>query len=174
MFNLKQLLGILTCLFLLAGCASQQNKNQLESTGSTGNGGKVSQQITHDLEAMYQSGRTYQEEASFPEAITTYENILAIDPDYAEAYNGLGVIYAIQEKFEPALLHLQKAITLEPLASHLHNNLGYTYLLMGREAEAIRSFKQALRLDPGNQKARANLTAIHYKNRTDTTSTTRE
>jgi Tfp pilus assembly protein PilF len=164
MFNIKQLLWILACLLLLAACAAQPGKNKL---GSADNTGKDSQQIARDLEKMYQLGRSYQDEAQFPEAITAYENILAIDPNYAEAHNGLGVIYSIQGKFEPALQHLQKAVALAPLASHLHNNLGYTYLLLGQEPEAIKAFEQALRLDPENFKARANLAAI--RNKTNTT-----
>ncbi len=167
MFNFKQLPWILACIFLLAGCATQPGKNKM---GSTSNDVKESVQITHDLETMYQLGRKYQNEARFPEAITTYENILAIDPNYAEAHNGLGVIYSIQGRFEPALQHLQKAVALAPLASHLRNNLGYTYFLLGRRPEAINEFEQALRLEPENEKARANLAAIRSK--TDTTDTT--
>lgn len=166
MVNLKQLLCILACLFVVAGCATPPGKNKL---GLTSEGRKDSTQTTHDLETMYQLGRKYQDEAQFAEAITTYENILAIDPNYAEAHNGLGVIYSIQGRFEPALQHLQKAVALAPLASHLRNNLGYTYLLLGREPEAISEFEQALRLDPENEKARANLAAI--RNKTDTTDT---
>lgn len=163
MFNLTQRLWILVCLFLLAGCATQPGKNK---PGSTDKSGKESQQIARDLEKLYQSGRNYQEEAQFAEAITAYENILAIDPHYAEAHNGLGVIYAIQGKFEPALQHLQKAVALAPLASHLHNNLGYAYLLMGRKAEAISAFERALQLDPENLSARANLNVIRNKTET--------
>lgn len=157
MCNLKRLLWVLGCLILFAGCATQPGKYQ---HGSTGNSEKDSQQIARELERMYQQGRQYQEEAQFPEAITIYENILATNPNYAEAHNGLGVIYAIQGRYEPALQHLHRAVSLAPLATHLHNNLGYAYLLAGREAEAIKAFEQALRLDPENSGARANLNAI--------------
>lgn len=169
MFNLKHLLGLLTCLFLLAGCATQPGESKL---GSAGTGGKEGISATHDLEIMYQLGRKYQDEAQFAQAITTYENILSIDPNYAEAHNGLGVIYSIQGKFEPALQHLQRAVALAPLASHLRNNLGYTYFLLGRKPEAISEFEQALRLDPANEKARANIAAIRSK--ADTMDTTGE
>ena len=169
MFNFKQLPCILACVFLLVGCATQPGKNKM---GSASADGKENVQTTHDLETMYQLGRKYQDEARFLEAITTYENILSINPNYAEAHNGLGVIYSIQGKFEPALQHLQRAVALAPLASHLRNNLGYTYFLLGRKPEAISEFEQALRLDPGNEKARANLAAIHSK--ADTTDTTGE
>jgi Flp pilus assembly protein TadD len=157
MSNLKRLLYIMGCLILFTGCATQPGSYQ---RGSTGMPEKDNQQIARDLERMYQQGRQYQQEAQFSEAITIYENILAIDPNYAEAHNGLGVIYAIQGKYEPALQHLHRAVSLAPLATHLHNNLGYAYLLAGREAEAISAFEQALRLDPENSGARANLNAI--------------
>lgn len=160
MFNLKQWLSLLGCLILFTGCASQPGKHLSESTG---NNKKDNQQVARDLQQMYQSARQYQEEAHFAEAITTYENILAIDPNYAEAHNGIGVIYAIQGRYELALQHLQKAVALAPLASHLHNNLGYAYLLQGRESEAVSAFEKALRLDPENLNARANLAAIHNK-----------
>lgn len=164
MFNLTQLSWLLASLLLLAGCATQPGKSSLESTSVNR---KDSQQIARDLEKMYRLARKYQDEAQFAEAITTYENMLAIDPNYAEAHNGLGVIYSIQGDFDPALQHLQQAVALAPLASHLHNNLGYTYLLLGRKSEAISAFEQALRLDPENLHARANLTAI--RNQTETT-----
>lgn len=163
MFNLKRLLWMLGCLLVFTGCASQPGKHPWKTTGATE---KNSQQTARDLERMYQIGRNYQQEAQFSEAITTYQNILAIAPDHAEAHNGLGVIYSIQEKYEPALQHLQRAVSLAPLASHLHNNLGYTYLLMGRETEALGAFEQALSLDPDNLAARANLNAIRHKTET--------
>ncbi|SFI27565.1 tetratricopeptide repeat protein [Nitrosomonas sp. Nm34] len=166
MIHLKQLICTLVCLFAVAGCATQLGKNK---PGLTGEDKKESTQTARDLETMYQSGRKYQEEARFTEAITTYENILAIDPHYSEAHNGLGVIYSIQGKFEPALQHLQRAVALAPLASHLRNNLGYTYFLLGRKPEAISEFEQALRLDPGNEKARANIATI--RNKVDTAET---
>ena len=81
MFNFKQLPWILACIFLFAGCATQPGKNKM---GSTSGDAKESAQTPHDLETMYQLGRKYQDEARFTEAITTYENILAIDPNYAE------------------------------------------------------------------------------------------
>nr|WP_281722362.1 tetratricopeptide repeat protein [Nitrosomonas nitrosa] len=164
MVNLKRLLMVLGCLLLFTGCASQLGK---QATGSAGVSEKNQQQLTQRMEEMYQLGRKQQEAAQFSEAITTYEHILAINPNHAEAHNGLGVIYAIQGRFEPALQHLQKAVSLAPLASHLRNNLGYAYLLMGRDAEAIGAFEHALRLDPENVNARANLNAI--RNKTETT-----
>lgn len=164
MFNSNQLLWMLSCLLLITGCASQPGKH---SMGSSGASEKNQQQLAQRMEEMYQLGRKQQEAVQFSEAITTYEHILAIDPNHAEAHNGLGVIYAIQGRFEPALQHLQKAVSLAPLASHLRNNLGYAYLLMGRDAEAIGAFEHALRLDPENVNARANLNAI--RNKTETT-----
>lgn len=153
---LRQLLSLTACFLFLVGCATQSANNLLTQSDTLG----AKKQNGPDLVKLYLQGKKHQENAQYSEAVSAYEAILAKDPDFVEAHNGLGVIYSVQEKFELALNHLQTAVRLAPLAAHLHNNLGYTYFLLGQNEKAIKEFEQSLHLDPDNEKAQFNLSLI--------------
>ncbi|MDE2366149.1 MAG: LytR C-terminal domain-containing protein [Betaproteobacteria bacterium] len=112
--------------------------------------------------AMYRLGRYYQEKSNYTEAISAYEKALAMNPDYVEAYNGLGVSHSLRGQHELALQYLRRALELSPMAAHLHNNLGYVHMTLGQVAEAAAAFEQALRLDPENRWTRRNV-AVFYE-----------
>lgn len=156
---LRQLLSLAGCFLLLVGCATQSTNSLLTQNDAP----SAKKQMGPDLVKLYLQGKKYQENANYSEAISAYEAILAKDPDFVEAHNGLGVIYSAQEKFELALQHLQTAVKLAPLATHLHNNLGYTYFLLGQDEKAIKAFEQSLYLDPENERAQFNLSLAHQK-----------
>lgn len=113
-------------------------------------------------DAMYRLGRYYQEKANYTEAISAYEKTLAMNPEYVEAYNGLGVSHSLRGQHELALQYLRRALELSPMAAHLHNNLGYVHMTLGQVTEAAAAFEQALRLDPKNRWARRNV-AVFYE-----------
>ncbi len=58
------------------------------------------------------------------EAAAACRQILALQPDLAEAHNNLGVICAQQGQFDQATIWLQRAIALKPGYLEAHNNLG--------------------------------------------------
>lgn len=159
MLKIKRQVWVLVCVFFLGGCALPPGKDK---PGLNAGAKPDAQHTIIDAGRMYQSGRSHQEQNNYSQALAAYKKTLAVDPDYVEAHNGLGVVYSLQGQHELALQHLQMAISLAPMASHLHNNLGYAYLLQGRASEAANAFEQSLRLDPKNQEARSNL-AVAYE-----------
>lgn len=156
---LRQLLSLAVCFLFLVGCATQPTNNLLTQSDTPG----AKKQNGADMVKLYLQGKKYQENAQYADAVLAYEAILAKDPDFVEAHNGLGVIYSVQEKFELALQHLQTAVKLAPFATHLHNNLGYTYFLLGQDEKAIKAFEQSLYLDPDNERAQFNLSVAYQK-----------
>lgn len=156
---LRQLLSLTACFLFLVGCATQSANNLLTQSDTLG----AKKQNGSDMVKLYLQGKKHQENAQYADAVLAYESILAKDPDFVEAHNGLGVIYSVQEKFELALQHLQTAVKLAPFATHLHNNLGYTYFLLGQDEKAIKAFEQSLYLDPDNERAQFNLSVAYQK-----------
>ncbi len=57
------------------------------------------------------------------EAVDCYEQALRLKPDYAEAYNNLGVARLAQGKLDEALACLRQALHLKPDYADAHNNL---------------------------------------------------
>lgn len=157
MFKLKRLTYVLSCAFILNGCASSY---QSKSVTSADIDVKPITRINHangSPKIFYLLGRYYQGKVDYAKAIEAYKKALDKNPEYVEVHNGIGVIYSIQGNYQLALQHFQKAIELAPDETYLHNNLGYAYLIQGQESEAAESLRRALQIDPGNMRARSNL-----------------
>ena len=102
-------------------------------------------------------------------AIHLFERALAIDPDYAEAWAGLGGAYQIKgtflglpEQLDRAIEFEQKALALDPRLADAHVWLGSAYFALHRHDEAIASLQEALRLDPEHARAHATLGRVYW------------
>lgn len=160
MSNLSRVFLVVTFLFVLNGCAVNQPINDMKV--DVGPDAKF-QNTQNDSLALYQLGRSYQKQKRYPEAIDAYEKALALDPDSAQIYNGMGVVYSLQGEHELAVQLIKEAIRLSPNASHLYNNLGYAYLRFEDLARAADAFERALALNPENLQARQNLAATYKR-----------
>lgn len=151
----------LSGLSVLIGCSSFYSSKEYSALHI-----KPVMNVQHadtSAENLYHLGRYHHRRTSYANAIAAYQKALAINPDYVEAHNGLGVIYSTQGQYALALEHFKKAIELTPAATYLYNNLGYVHLLQGQNSEAVMSFEEALRYDPHNQKASRNLATAHKR-----------
>ena len=89
-------------------------------------------------------------------AISLFEKALAIDPDYAEAWMGLGGGYQLKGSFlnlpemnDKAAECERRAIALDPSLADAHTWLGAALLSRGRIDDAMASLRRAVDLDPG-------------------------
>lgn len=82
------------------------------------------------------------------EAEAAYRQILAVQPDHADALHLLGVLLHQQGSSDAAAELIRRAILLRPSFRAAHTNLGEVYRAMGRLVEAIATFRQALELAP--------------------------
>ena len=69
-------------------------------------------------------------------------------PDYAEAYNNIGITLQELGKFNEAEASYKQAIALKPNYTEAHNNLGEALNELGKLNEAEASYKQAIALKP--------------------------
>jgi protein O-GlcNAc transferase len=91
------------------------------------------------------------------EAAAHCRQALALDPNYADALNNLGVILTGLEQADEAIIHLQKAISLRPDHAESHYNLGIALTSRHRFEDAAKSFQRALDLKPDFPEALNNL-----------------
>jgi type IV pilus assembly protein PilF len=70
-----------------------------------------------------------------------------IDPNYAEAFSLLGLIYMDMNDRREAEDNFQRALKIDPASSELANNYGWFLCQGGREKEGVEYFDRALR-DP--------------------------
>jgi protein O-GlcNAc transferase len=81
------------------------------------------------------------------EAETLYRQILAAQPNHADALHLLGVIAHQTGRDDLAVEWIRQAIALNPNDCAAHSNLGESYRTMGRLEEAVKAFRRALEIN---------------------------
>ena len=69
--------------------------------------------------------------------------MIDINPNNAEIYGNLGLVYYNQGKYQQAEVEFEKMIKLDPNNAIAHHNLGLVYKEQGKIAEAETKFKEA-------------------------------
>jgi predicted O-linked N-acetylglucosamine transferase (SPINDLY family) len=82
------------------------------------------------------------------EALDSYTQVLALDPDQPYALHLLGEICHRAGKNERAVELIERAVKLLPELAEAHNNLGTAYQALGRLADAEASYRRAIGIKP--------------------------
>ncbi len=80
----------------------------------------------------------------YSESKNLLKQTLALDPNYHEAYNYLGLVELALGNIDTALEASQKAIELRPDYADYRNNLGEVFLTCGKYKNAIMEFERAI------------------------------
>jgi len=91
------------------------------------------------------------------EAEAVYRQILAVQPNHADAWHMLGLIAHQAGHHDLALERLRQAIACDPNNATVYSNLGAVYQALGRFDEAIDSERRALQLNAALPEAHHNL-----------------
>ena len=86
-------------------------------------------------------GNVLKDQGKLDEAIEAYKMALAIEPDYAEAYNNMGSIFQEQGKLEKAITSYNKALSLKPDYAEAYYNMGNAYNLKGEIQKGLELFE---------------------------------
>jgi tetratricopeptide (TPR) repeat protein len=123
---------------------------------------KQSIEIYPTAEAHTFLGWTYSFQERLDEAIEECRRAIAVDPDFGNPYNDIGVYLMHKGRYDEALPWLAKAkqaLRYEP--RHFpYLNSGRIYLAQGKWIKALKEFEQAVEImpdDPGIRKALAEL-----------------
>ncbi len=101
-------------------------------------------------------------EADMRKAIAFFEQAIALDPEFAEAYVGLADAYHTMpyysltqtgEVYPLARVAVDRALALKPGLGAAHSTLGYALMINWQWAESDVAFRRALELDPDDATA---------------------
>jgi tetratricopeptide (TPR) repeat protein len=102
-------------------------------------------------------------------AISMFEKALALDPEYAQAWAGLGGAYQLKGTFlnlpellEKAIGCEERALALDPDLADAHTWKGAALLSLGRVDEATASLERATVLEPGQARPWSMLARAHW------------
>ena len=82
----------------------------------------------------------------FEEALASYERVLALKPDNADAFNNRGSALGELKRFDEALASFDKAIALKPGFAEAFNNRGTVLRELKRFEEALASYDRTIAL----------------------------
>ena len=80
--------------------------------------------------------------------MASYDQAIALKPDYASAWNNRGATLRSLGRAEEALASYEHAIAIQPAYAEAHNNRGVTLHELGRFEEAVASYDRALAVKP--------------------------
>ncbi|HEY2797193.1 MAG TPA: tetratricopeptide repeat protein [Thermoanaerobaculia bacterium] len=87
------------------------------------------------------------------EAVKYYQDLLAVDPNNAEAYNQIGYQYGYRGEIDKAIENLKKYQFISPDNANPFDSLGENEAYSGRYNEAIENLSRALAIKPDFQPA---------------------
>jgi 4-amino-4-deoxy-L-arabinose transferase-like glycosyltransferase len=96
----------------------------------------------------------------YREAIPEFAKAIELEPDFAPAYNGLGMSYAVLNDFERAEKNFRRVIELSPGIDQGYLNLGLLYQLKGEPSKALPLLEKAFLLNPENPKTKEHLQTL--------------
>jgi predicted O-linked N-acetylglucosamine transferase (SPINDLY family) len=109
------------------------------------------------IEQSIQIARQHHQAGRLAEADKIYRQILARQPNHADALHAFGVLAEQTGRLDAAVESIQRAIQLRPDWAEAHGNLGNVFKALGKPEQAIESYRQAIRLKPDLAGAHNNL-----------------
>jgi len=111
----------------------------------------------HSIDATLDLARRHHQAGRVAEAQTLYRQILARQPNHADALHLLGMVEHQKGRSAAALELIQRAIQIEPNRADFHSNAGLVLAALVRNPEAIQSYRKALAIQPDYPQALNNL-----------------
>lgn len=98
-------------------------------------------------DSIFQKAQSHALNGRFSLAVDECRRVLALDPDYTNAYSLLGQCLIELKQVREAIAAFEKAVALRPSAD-IYVVLGQTYLQQGQHEEAAIAAREAIRLNP--------------------------
>ncbi|PIE97915.1 MAG: hypothetical protein CR988_05980 [Treponema sp.] len=109
---------------------------------------------------LYETGKKYQQQEKWYDAIEYYQSALAENPSYNLVFQGLAECFYALSEYDQALSFVQKALVYKRNSSELQGLHGFILIGLGRLSEAKQIFSSILKTYPNNLSARFGLAEI--------------
>jgi tetratricopeptide (TPR) repeat protein len=81
-------------------------------------------------------------------ALTSFNRLVDIAPDFAEAWNKRATVHYLMGNFRASVADIQRTVILEPRHFGALSGLGLVQLALGNEEQALAAFEAALKIYP--------------------------
>ena len=117
-----------------------------------------------DLMNPYLIGCEQESLQLYADAIESFKEAIAVNPEYSDAYVNLGNVYYKVGRYAEAADSYREAIRIKPITPFLYNKLGTIFIILGEYKQAINAFDNAAKIDPKNAEAYFNLGIAYLLN----------
>lgn len=124
---------------------------------------QIVDQYPLETEAYTRLARLLQSEERPEETIAVVRRGLAVDPDYGDLYNVLGVCFLGLGRYDEAIAAHQRYVQLAPNEPNAHDSLGMSFQQSGAYERAMAEYNAALALDPEFEPAIIHLGDVYYQ-----------
>jgi DNA-binding winged helix-turn-helix (wHTH) protein/Tfp pilus assembly protein PilF len=168
-FLVLPVLALVSMLGIYANHRSAKLRTRPASSSSnlaSPNGGPAHHAANREAEDFYLRGRFYWNKRtpeSLNQALEAFNQAIAHDPNYSDAYMGLADCYNLMREFSvmpgneayfKAYAAAKKAVELDPQSSEAHATLAFaSFFGMWDAPDAEKEFRRAMEIDPNNAKA---------------------
>lgn len=111
----------------------------------------------------YAAGMLFEQQGQVDKAILQYRKAVALNHNFAAAYNRLGLTLSAVGQHDEAIVALSRAAELRPQNPALRNNLGFEYILAQRWDDAEFQLEQAIENQPTFARAHVNLGLVRAR-----------
>ncbi|MDA0664410.1 MAG: tetratricopeptide repeat protein [Proteobacteria bacterium] len=163
---MRSLFAVLTVLLMtlggLSAGATQADPrldslfDQLKKTTNAREADGIERQIwsiwmeagAEDLNILMRQGTVAMAERDFPLAMESFDALIALAPDMAEAWNKRATLHYLMQNFEASVADVQQTLALEPRHFGAIVGMGMIYDQLGDQAAALKAFEQGLKINP--------------------------
>ncbi|MCX7766140.1 MAG: tetratricopeptide repeat protein [Candidatus Sumerlaeia bacterium] len=107
----------------------------------------------HNAHSLFLLGKLQLEHNKPAEACVTFKRVIKIQPDYVEAYVGLGSAYRQLKKYNRSLKAYDTALKLEPENKQARLGKAAVYLNLGKFSQVRETLQPLLEKEPQNYEA---------------------
>ncbi|MBF0494957.1 MAG: tetratricopeptide repeat protein [Deltaproteobacteria bacterium] len=111
-------------------------------------------------EAMQRAAEIYISQDMVDDAESLLLQVARTNPDSANVYNSLGILYRRQGKYREALAQYRSALKVSPDDENIYFNIGQVFILMKDFDQAKKAFHQALKIHPSFAEAKNMITSL--------------
>ena len=102
---------------------------------------------------------------NYDSALTAFNEMVKIVPDFAEGWNKRATVYYLMGKYQASLRDIERTLALEPRHFGALSGLGLVFLAIGNDGAALKAFEAALKVNPHMPGPRTNAEELRQRQR---------
>lgn len=103
------------------------------------------------LNTLMRQGTKAMSDKDFELAAESFNALVELAPDMAEAWNKRATMYYLQGNYKASIADVQRTLELEPRHFGALTGLGLMYEALGEKGAALKAFKEGLKYNPQMQ-----------------------